>query len=76
MENDQYNTTWQEPAFTFKGTQSKEDFLNSSQIGIKELSHEDRLWVVDMLRNFVTTEIEKEYKEIQERMNYLKHLHQ
>ena len=68
------DTTWQEPHFTPKGQQSKEDFLNSLQVGLQELSHEDRLWVVNMMGNFINTEIEKELNEVEERINYLKHL--
>ena len=68
------STNWTEAYFTPKGQQSKEDFLNSLQIGLQDLSHEDRLWVLNMMGNFINTEIEKEHKEVEERLNYLKHL--
>ena len=72
--NDTTSITWSEPEFTPNGQQSKEDFLNSLQIGLQDLSHEDRLWVLNMMGNFINTEIEKEQKEVEERLNYLKHL--
>ena len=69
-----YSTNWTEPEFTPKGQQSKEDFINSIQVGLLEFSHEDRLWCLNMMGNFINTEIDKEHQEVEERLNYLKHL--
>ena len=53
---------------------NKEDTVNEILDILRAHRHEDRQWIISMLDNFARTDIEKECKETEEKLNYLKEL--